>query len=111
MDIEQEITNNIIKSGNNQLDNILLDCLKAWGVDTNNHDEIKRRCEIHLYDGDKYRRVLIDGYLVVQFSDWEINNNFNMLEDKIKMDMTMECSDIMTPKDYGFDKYEEWRQK
>jgi len=103
VEVEDKIIESLTESAKNNIDDRLRTCLQVWGVDTNNKDECKRRCEIHIFEGDKYRRVIIDGYPVMQFTDCDIDHGYSMENDKLSMNMTMRCSRIMTPSDYGID--------
>jgi len=78
-------------------------CL-IWGVDLNNHEEIKKRCVIvqkphpygvDLFGYDEVKEFHIDGKLVMMFTDWKIDP-INP-QDPFKMSMSFRCSEIIKP--------------
>lgn len=66
-----------------------------WGVNTEDLNEVKERCYIHVHGTKKH--LIIDGYLVMVFTDWALDP-FDHAE-PLKVKASFECSEIRTPKE------------
>ena len=94
-DLQGKIITTLISRIASDLDNKVKECLIAWGVDLDNHEEIGKRCTLEMYEIN-LNYLKIDGYLVMSwgcFEGFEIGHaNFSTKGYK--------CSGILTPKDY-----------
>lgn len=102
MDIQQEIFKDYTKQLYNQIDNHFIRACELWDVNINDKEEAQRRVEIKHFEGDKEKRVYIDGKLVFIFTDWEIKS-FE-LNEPFTVKSEMQISKIMKPCDYGIHK-------
>ena len=95
-DLQGEIITTLTSRIISDLDNKVKECLIAWGVDLDNHEEIGRRCTLEMYENN-LNYLKIDGYLVMSFGGFEGfeigHTNFSTKGYK--------CSGILTPKDYN----------
>lgn len=98
-DLQNEIINTITRKLTSSLDDKVKECLIAWNIDLDNHEEIKRRCILENHEND-LSRIKIDGYLVMMFGGFEVEpKDFNNYNNTING--FFKCSEILTPKDYA----------
>jgi hypothetical protein len=80
----------------------LKECITAWGIDENNHEEIKDRCSLIYYNNSlNLNEFKIDGYIVMMFSDWEFDTANELSDVNYIIKSSCKCSEILTPKDYN----------
>jgi len=101
-----EIINTQVEKFNNVLEEKIKECCELWLVDINNHKELKERCVLEyntpfFNEYDTVNRILIDGNLVMVFTNWEIDNA-NL--DSFKINASLKCSEIIKPSQYQLEK-------
>lgn len=97
MSFQSDYINVISNKINNKLDEKFKEACLLWGVDINNHKELKERVNIITYEQDDKKELVIDGYLVMIFTN-PISKpvDFNQT-DKYTISAEFFCSEIMKP--------------
>ena len=96
-DIQSEFIKTISNKINNKLDDKFKEACSLWGVDINNHEEVKNRCTLINYEGNEKRELHIDGKLVMIFTTpMSKQFDFNQV-DKFTISAEFFCSEIAKP--------------
>ena len=102
MDIIQTQINNLIKGINDKLDDKFKEACRLWSVDIDNHEDVKRRCEVKIYDGVDERELYIDDYLVMIFT-MPKTNKFDSKK-PLNLSVEFKCSQIIKPNSNSYSK-------
>lgn len=78
-----------------EFDNKLKEACLLWGVDINNHEEVRRRCAIVHRDWSDLREVQIDNKVVMYFTDWKIEEQD--INKPFTIKANFKCSEIIKP--------------
>ena len=72
MDLLWEAQNNFYKDVAKQQDDKFKECCELYGVDVTNEEEVKARCGVRVYEGNRVKDFLIDGKLAALFTDAKV---------------------------------------
>lgn len=72
MSLILEIQKNFCKDIIQKQDEKFKECCELHGVDVSNEEEVKRRCEVKVYEGNPVRDFLIDGKLAALFTEAKV---------------------------------------
>ena len=87
-DIIQDLTKQIL----DKFESKFREACEIWGVNLNDHEEIKRRCQIVQYEGSPIKEFRIDGNYVMAFT--EVKPDPVDFNEPLKMSASFQCSEI-----------------
>lgn len=93
----EEINNKLAQQLVDKFDNKLKEACEIWGVNVEDHEEVARRCQIIHREDEERKEVLIDGNLVMIYTDWKLDTP--NIHEPFKMSASFQCSEIMKPTD------------
>lgn len=62
---QKQLANDVLSKQNDKFK----ECLIIYGVDPSNEDEVKKSCEVKIYQGDPLKELFINGKLAALFTD------------------------------------------
>lgn len=98
MNLPEEIIQRFIQQLADQFDDKLKEACLKWGVNVDDHAEVKRRCKLMNHEHNDRIELTIDNHLVMIFTHWHLdppNDNRSF-----SFSASYQCSEIIDPVTY-----------